>query len=111
MFEQYLNQTCIIKRNASSSVDRYNANAYALATVGSDVPCRLVEKSVKLMVPRTEEYTWVKANVLLFYVGTDVQTRDEITLNGTTYNVKQMLNRQRGNEIHHVSCIVEALNV
>lgn len=91
-------------------MDRYNANAYADSTVAADVRCRLVEKSVKLMDPKTSEYTWVKAKVLLLPSGTDIQSKDEVTVDGVSYQVKDPSMRQRGNAQHHLSCIVEALN-
>lgn len=109
-FDGFLNQTCIINRPIADGVDRYNANTYEDTAVGTDVPCRLIEKSVKLMDAKTSEYTWVKALVLLLPSGTNVQTKDEATIEGLIYRVRQMLNRKRGNAQHHVSCVVEVVN-
>lgn len=110
-YDAFLNQTCTIKRPTSSGVDRYNANTYTETTVGVDIPCRLVEKSVKLMEAKTSEYSWVKANVLLLPSNVVVLAKDEVTLNSVKYAVRQVLNRERANVKHHVSCVVEALNV
>lgn len=110
-FENFLNQTCTISRpTAEVTRDRYNANQYSSMIVGADVRCRLVEKSVRLLDPQTQEYTWVKAKVLLLPSGTDVKTKDEAIVNGVTYRIMQPLPRARGNVEHHVSCVVEALN-
>ena len=110
-FESFLNQTCLIKRPSKTGVDRYNANAYSDSTVASGVPCRLTEKSVKVMDAKTSEYTWVKAKVLLLPAGTDVKPKDEVTVNSVVYRIVQPLDRQRGNAQHHISCVVEAINV
>ena len=75
-----------------------------------DVRCRLVEKSVKLMDPKTSEYSWVKATVLLLPAGTDVKPKDKVTIESDVWIVKQPLKRTRGNTEHHVSVVVEALN-
>lgn len=109
-FDNFLNQTCTINRPTAGSVDRYNANTYSDTAVASDVRCRLIEKSVKILNPQTAEYTWTKAKVLLLPAGTDVATKDEAVVGGVTYRIEQVLERQRGNAAHHVSCVVEVLN-
>lgn len=108
--DSFLNQTCTIVRPTKTGLDRYNANAYSDSTVASDVRCRLIEKSVKVMDAKTSEYTWVKAKVLLLPSGTDVKPKDEVTVDGVEYRIVQPLARQRGNAQHHVSCVVEAIN-
>lgn len=109
-FDSFLNQTCTIVRPTKSGLDRYNANAYSDVNVASDVHCRLIEKSVKVMDAKTAEYTWVKAKVLLLPSGTDVKPKDEVTVDGVVYRITQPMVRQRGNAQHHVSCVVEAIN-
>lgn len=109
-FAAFLNQTCTIKRPSKTGVDRYNANAYAESTIASDVPCRLVEKSVKIMNQQTSEYTWVKAKVLLLPATVSVLAKDTATLGSDVYLITQPLERQRGNSAHHVSCVVEIIN-
>ena len=109
-FASFLNQTCTIARPTKNGVDRYNANTYSDSNVASDVRCRLIEKSVKVMDAKSSEYTWVKAKVLLLPAGTDVKPKDEVTINSAVYRITQPLSRQRGNAQHHVSCIVEAIN-
>lgn len=109
-FEAFLNQTCTIKRPSKTGVDRYNANAYGESTIASDVPCRLVEKSVRLMNPQTSEYTWVKAKVLLLPAAVSVQAKDTATIGSDVYSITQPLVRQRGNQAHHTSCVVEIIN-
>ena len=109
-FASFLNQTCTIARPTKNGVDRHNANTYSDSNVASDVRCRLIEKSVKVMDAKSSEYTWVKAKVLLLPAGTDVKPKDEVTINSAVYRITQPLSRQRGNAQHHVSCIVEAIN-
>ena len=109
-FENYLNETCTIARPTKNGVDRYNANTYSDSNVASDVRCRLIEKSVKVMGAKSSEYTWVKAKVLLLPAGTDVKPKDEVTINSVVYRITQPLARKRGNAEHHVSCVVEAIN-
>ncbi len=108
--DSFLNQTCTIARPTKTGLDRYNANAYSDSNVASDVRCRLIEKSVKMMDAKTSEYTWVKAKVLLLPSGTDVKPKDEVTIGGIVYRIVQPMVRQRGNAQHHVSCVVEAIN-
>jgi len=49
--------------------------------------------------------------VLLVPRGTDVKALDKVTVGETVYEVKSMLSRKNGTAEHHVSCVVEALNV
>lgn len=110
-FMQFLNQTCTINRpTADVTPDRYNANVYSDVVVGADVPCRLIEKSVKMMNSQTSEYTWVKAKVLLLPASVTVKPKDEATIGSVVYRILQPLARQRGNSQHHVACVVEAIN-
>jgi hypothetical protein len=110
-FDSFLNQRCTINRPTAGVVnDRYNQNVYSDVVVGADVPCRLVEKSVKLLDEKTSEYAWIKATVLLLPAGTDVKTKDTALVNNVIYRIRQVLSRQRGNMAHHVSCVVEVLN-
>lgn len=109
-FENYLNETCTIARPTKNGVDRYNANTYSESNVASDVRCRLIEKSVKVMDAKSSEYTWVKAKVLLLPAGTDVKPKDEATVGETVYRIVEPLARQRGNAQHHLACVVEAVN-
>ena len=110
-FDNFLNETCTITRPvAEVATDRYNASKFADVVVG-EARCRLVERSVKLLDAKTSEYSWVKVKVLLFPNGTDVKAKDEVTLNTVVYVVVDYLKRQRGNEQHHIACVVEADNV
>jgi len=109
-FDNFLNRTCMIDRPIADGVDRYNQNQYRDERVGSDVRCRLVEKSVKLMDEKTSEYSWVKATVLLLPAGTSILPKDKVTVGSDVWLVKQPLSRSRGNAEHHVSVVVEALN-
>lgn len=110
-FDSFLNQTCMITRpTAGATLNRYNANTYSDAAVGADVPCRLIEKSVKMMNAQTSEYTWVKAKVLLLPASMTVKPKDEVTIGSEVYRIVQPLTRQRGNSNHHVSCVVEVIN-
>lgn len=111
-FENFLNQTCMITRpTANVERDRYNASTYSDVVVGADVCCRLIEKSVKMLNAQTAEYTWIKVKVLLLPATVTVKRLDEATVNGVVYRIVEPLVRQRGNENHHVSCVVEAVNV
>lgn len=110
-FENFLNQNCTINRpTATTTLDRYNANTYSDVAVGANVPCRLIEKSVKMMNAQTSEYTWVKAKVLLLPASMEVKPKDEVTIGSDVYRIVQQLTRQRGNSNHHVSCMVEVIN-
>lgn len=110
-FDNFLNQTCTIKRPSKTGVDRYNANTYSDSTVGSNVRCRMIEKSMRVMDSKTSEYSWIKVKVLLFPTGTDVKAKDEVTLGNVVYIVADYLKRQRANSPHHIACVVEADNV
>lgn len=109
-FDNFLNQTCTITRPTTNGVDRYNANTYSNASVGSGIRCRLIEKSAKLLDEKTSEYSWIKATVLLLPAGTSILPKDEVSVGSDVWLVKQPLSRTRGNAEHHVSVIVEALN-
>ena len=54
-FGNYLNETCTIARPTKNGVDRYNANTYSESNVASDVRCRLIEKSVKVIDAKSSE--------------------------------------------------------
>lgn len=111
-FDSFLNRTCTINRpTANVMPDRYNQSQYSGVTVGADVRCRLVEKNVKVLDAKTSEHSWVKATVLLLPTGTDVQPKDEVTVGDDVWQVMQALSRSQGAVEHHVSVIVEALNV
>lgn len=108
--DSFLNATCTIARPTSGAQDRYNQNAYSDTTLATDVRCRLVERNVKMMDPKSSEYSWVKATILLLPAGTDILPKDKVTIEAQVWQVKNPLNRQRGNAAHHVSVVVEALN-
>lgn len=109
-FDGFLNQTCMIDRPSANGVDRYNQNQYDVTRVGSDVRCRLIEKSVRVMDAKTSEYSWIKVKMLLVPDGTDIQVKDEVIVDAVKYSVKDPSKRKRSNADHHVSVIVEALN-
>lgn len=110
-FDSFLNQTCDITRpTATEEANRYNDSAFEDETVAENVRCRLIEKSVRKLDAKTEEYTWIKAKVLLLPAGTDVKTKDKATIGSVVYQIQETLNRQRGNNSHHLSCIVETFN-
>jgi hypothetical protein len=110
--QSFFNQRCTISRpTAEVARDRYNANVYSGVTVGAEVACRLVEKSVKIMNEQSAEYSWIKAKVLLLPAGTDARVNDEIIIGDVTYLAQSVLSRTRGNAEHHLSVVVEALNV
>ncbi len=108
--DQFLNQTCIIVRPNPNGVDRYNQTKYADQEVGRDIRCRLVEKDIRIMDEKSSQYAWVQVTMLLLPAGTDVQVKDEVTVESMQYQVLKPLERKRGNSNHHVSVIVEALN-
>lgn len=110
-FDNFLNETCTITRPVAGVVsDRYNASVFADVVMG-EARCRLVEKSVKLLDAKTSEYSWVQALVLLAPRGTDIKELDKVTVGETVCEVKSMLSRKNRSTEHHVSCVVEALNV
>jgi len=108
--DQFLNQVCTINRpTAEVAKDRYNQNKYSGVAVGANVRCRLVEKELRVLDTKSAEYAWVLATLLILPAGTEVQVNDEVIVEEATYLVKQALRRKRGNEAHHVSCLVEVL--
>jgi hypothetical protein len=109
-FANFLSQRCTIIRPTPSGTDRYNAAAYVNTTVATDVLCRLVRRSIKVLDPISTAETWKSVTLLLAPTGTNVDVNDKVTVDGQTYLVKEFYNRKRGNAQHHVSCIVEILN-
>lgn len=111
-FDDFLYQTCIISRPAADGTGRYNQTELTLTEVAENVACRMVVQRVRVLDEKTSEYAWVRATLLLFPAGTDVQTHDQISITGEDgdWLVKQHLDRRAGSSIHHVSVIVEALN-
>lgn len=111
-FDAFLYQRCTITRRKKSGQGRYNQTALSEVVVGSDTPCRMTEKRVRLLDEKSGEYAWVLATLLIFQAGTDVQTNDEISIEGETgaWVAKQRVDRRAINTIHHISMVVEALN-
>ena len=109
-FENFLNQICTIARPAATAVDRYNQNKYAFVDLATSVRCRLVQRSVVAMDPKSSEYSWINATVLFLPAGTSVQPKDKVTIGSVEYSVKNPLSRTMRNVEHHVSVVVEALN-
>ena len=109
--ENFLNQTCTISRPTPVSLDRYNQNSYSYTEVASNVRCRVTEKSVIALDAKTSEYSWILATVLLLPAGTSIKAKDMVTIGSDVYIVKNPLSRTRGNVEHHVSVVMEALNV
>lgn len=109
--DQFLNQTCVIDRPTGNGVDRYNQNQYDKTRVGSNVRCRLIEKDIRMLDEKSAEYTWVQVTLLILPSNAIVQVKDEVSLDGVKYLVKKPLERKRANALHHVSVVVEALNV
>ena len=107
----FLNQTCVITRLRSDGVGPYNETLCAEEEIGRDIPCRVIEKDIRIFDRQSAESTWVLATLLILPAETDARVDDKATVDGTTYLVKKRLKRQRGNAEHHVSCVVEALNV
>ena len=107
----FLNQTCVLTRLRSNGAGPYNETLRAEEEIGRDIPCRVIEKDIRIFDRQSAESTWVLATLLILPAETDVRVDDKGTVDGTTYLVKKRLKRQRGNAEHHVSCVVEALNV
>lgn len=111
-FDNLLSQTCIIVRARATGTDRYNNATTVLDTVASGVRCRKTQKTMRMMDERTSEYAYVSVDLVLFPAGTDVQPKDELTIDGDTrvWRVVQDFARRGASEQHHVSVMVEALN-
>jgi SHS2 domain-containing protein len=109
--DAFLNQTCTITREVASGTDRYNNATTSTTTVASNLRCRKVQKSMRMMDERTGEYAFVRADLVLLPSGTTVKAKDKITINTVEWRVQTVLTRQRFNEQHHLSCLVEAINV
>jgi len=106
----FLNQTCVLTRLRSNGAGPYNETLCAEEEIGRDIPCRVIEKDIRIFDRQSAESTWVLATLLILPAETDARVDDKATVDGTTYLVKKLLKRQRGNAEHHRSCIVEALN-
>jgi len=106
----FLNQTCVLTRLRSNGAGPYNETLRAEEEIGRDIPCRVIEKDIRIFDRQSAESTWVLATLLILPAETDARVDDKATVDGTTYLVKKPLKRQRGNAEHHRSCIVEALN-
>ena len=109
-FENFLNQTCTIARPTAAAADRYNQNKYSYTQIAADVRCRMVQRSVVAMDPKSSEYSWVNATVIFLPAGTSVHPKDRVTVDGHEYLVKNPLSRSMRNIEHHVSVVVEAIN-
>lgn len=108
--DAYLNQTCTITRDVETGTDRYNNAARTPFTAASNVHCRKVQKSMRMMDELTGEYAFVRADLVLLPPGIVVKPKDVITIGAAQWLVKTPLIRQRANDQHHTSCIVEAVN-
>jgi hypothetical protein len=109
--DAYLNQTCTITREVPDGTDQYNNATYDTDTVASDVRCRKVQKTLRMMDERTGEYAFVRADLILLPAGLEVKPKDVISITGSVaWSVKTPFVRQRFNDQHHVSCLVEAIN-
>jgi hypothetical protein len=106
----WLNQTATITRETATGLDRYNNATTAASTVASDVPCRKVEKTMRMYDQRTGEYAFMRVNLVLLPAMYVVKPRDILTIGGVAWEVQTVMNRQRANTRSHVSCTVEALN-
>lgn len=108
--DNYLNQTCTITRPVSTGTDRYNNAVKTESTLASDVRCRKVEKTLRMMDQRTGEYAFVRVNLVLLPAGYTIQPDWIITIGSVAWRVVTVVNRQRANASSHVSCQVEAIN-
>lgn len=109
-FDAFLSQTCTITRPQQTGLDRYRNAEKKPFVVGSGVRCRKTQKTLRLLDPGTSEYGFVKADLVLFPAGTNVQVGDQLTIGAQNWQVMQVLGRQGASSIHHISTIVEALN-
>jgi hypothetical protein len=108
--DAYLNQIGTITREIESGLDRYNNAKHLPVVVASDVRCRKVQRNLRMMDERTGEYAVVRADLVLFTTNAIVQPRDVITINGVAWRITTVMDRQRMNSSHHVSCAVEAIH-
>ena len=112
-FDDFLSQTCVIKRSQPVGTDRYNNAAELPQAIESGVRCRLTFKNMRLVDQNRGENTWVNVPLILLPAGTDVQTGDQVFIDGeaTGWSVTApVLTRKAGNVAHHVSVIVEKIN-
>jgi hypothetical protein len=106
----WLNQRATITRAVMTGTDRYNNATTTPSTVGSDVPCRKVEKMLRMYDQRAGEYAFTRVNLVLLPAHILVKPQDVLTIGGVAWEVQTVMNRQRANARSHVSCTVEALN-
>lgn len=109
-FDAFLSQTCTITRSQQTGLDRYRNADTKPFVVASDVRCRKTQKNVRVLDPGTGEYAYIKADLVLFPAGTNVQQGDDLTIGSQIWTAMQVLARQGATEQRHLSVIVEALN-
>ncbi len=78
--------------------------------VGTAVRCRKTQKAMRIQDPRTAEWAFIHADLVLFPGGTDVLPGDELRIGSQVWKVGPVLKRQSMMDVHHLSVVVEALN-
>ena len=107
----WLTATCTILRVTEQTTDPYNQpNRTTWTRIAADVPCRLVERTAKLIISQTAESARVETYTLLLDVEVDLREGDRVSeiTTGTatdsrTFTVETVLWRQRRQGKHHQS--------
>lgn len=110
MLDAWLNQRASITRMTATGQDRYNNAVETPVRVASDVPCRKVEKMMRMYDERLGEYAFTRVNLVLLPASCTVKPKYVLTIDGQGWEVQTVLRRQQGNALSHVSCVVEAVN-
>lgn len=115
MIDSHFLHRCTIQR-ALRTTDAYDNAVETWQDVESNVPCRLVEKTMRTEKSELAENMILKAPLLLVGAGADLQERDRIagvtfedgTVTTSVYVVTALLNR-RSTALHHKSALLEVV--
>lgn len=77
-FDSLLVHSCSIER-ATSSDDAYGNASLVWTEIYSGVPCRLIEKTDRLVDPQKAQSTFITSYMLLVLPEYDIKERDRIT--------------------------------
>ena len=106
-YTSLLINTCTIKAFTEGAVDAYGNPAKTWAATYEDEPCRWsTPKNAEVKVGAEV----VIADLQLFLGGdTEVTEQDRVVLDGTTYEILSVMNRQNGISEHHVECMLQTV--
>ncbi len=105
--DSWLSDDVTIQRG-TQTLDAYGNASLSWYDV-AHVPGRLVTKRSRVWSDERAEALLVTTYLLLLPAGTDVQERDRVDVEGTTYTVAALLPRN-GRAAHHLSLTLERVS-